>query len=460
MAHAEEFLLDTGGDTADGIAGAYVEPERSHTAYGLPNHAEGQSVHVGTYKERIGTFPGHDYMRTIRDSAQARRYEWLYVELREGGRVSGPPKIVHIRPRVETVELAGRARGRGRHYYREEMTPNAARRRPRRDGLGADTLIRELISTQQQAAQAALERERLHNEELRRVEQERNAELRRLEKEANEERFRRMEAQIAAAGQSEPKEEAGGGGILDTLLSKVLVKKVEEGDEDVTDRLISRVVGGDEEENPRGVLGSVIGFAREIAGAVREDPDGVKEILGMTLALVRPGLVMQQQQQAAQQQARAAPPPRPQPPPPSVPAQEEGEAVQLSAEAQAALSGATTTLLQDMAANAEPGRTVQALLVLTDRHAELEPVVRNFVASTPSVVLAQLVGQLSAVGAGYAVPYCSLPHSEQFIASVQSELRRERRARRHARERAGGEGVGSPSNNGDAAAVAVAQREG
>jgi hypothetical protein len=115
MEYDEEIAIES-SDGSGGIGDEFVFQSRAedkkHTLYGLPDHTEGQKIHVGTRKEFIGTFGGWNYPESVRDNASARKYEWLLVELRLGGRVNGTPKVIHLRSRVESMELDTDARPR------------------------------------------------------------------------------------------------------------------------------------------------------------------------------------------------------------------------------------------------------------------------------------------------------------------------------------------------------------
>ncbi len=143
MSHVEEMAFEPNG-TGDEYAGEVVihtaARNESHTIQGLLQHMEGQPVHVGTPKVNLGTRPGWDYAQTIRDDARARQYEWLLVELRLNGRVHGTPKIIHLKPRTETLDLPPAPRDYYGPQYQQQQPGDLDARimRSVRHALGGD----------------------------------------------------------------------------------------------------------------------------------------------------------------------------------------------------------------------------------------------------------------------------------------------------------------------------------
>src|SRR5688500_1862069 len=99
MSHAEEIVFEPDEETGGEFVGRSFVEDKKHSLYGLPQYTEGQKLHPGIPRQFIGTHEGWDYLQSIKESPRARQYEWLMVELRQNGRVHGPPKTVHLRPR-------------------------------------------------------------------------------------------------------------------------------------------------------------------------------------------------------------------------------------------------------------------------------------------------------------------------------------------------------------------------
>jgi hypothetical protein len=311
MSNVEEYLTaDRDGyddEYGEKLDAPLAVPDRKHTVYGLPDHIEGERVHIRTPRDCLGTFPGGDYKQTIRDNAPARNYEWLMIEMREGGRVKGTPKVIHLRPRVETVELAAGARPNyQRPHYRRPLHRSHARRESQ--DKSAD-LLRHLIEKQEKQHAAELARAEQYDREMRELERKHQEDTRRLEREINEERFKRLEEK-ASESRTKPEENPAGFDFK-SIVGHAAVKAIEHGKDDLANTLIGTLK--QEEED----AGSFWGFARGVAGdvieAVRENPQSISQAaqaLAPVLNMFRGGAAM-------------SPPPQPgsQPPPQSTAAQ-------------------------------------------------------------------------------------------------------------------------------------------
>jgi hypothetical protein len=335
MQHAEEIAFDL-DETGDDYAGELVvhtpAQNRSHTLYGLPQHVEGQSVHVGTPKVNLGTHPGWDYAQTIKDSARARQYEWLSAELRLNGRVHGTPRIIHLKPKVERIELSTPAResyaqpslhpadarldrlealivdrlygGGRRPFGRPHRFAHRAQRLHGREKRGDDDAIKYLREQQERERQLLREqqeREREHQEELRA-----------RDRELFEERLKRVEQQAQPAQRVEnPALDLNG------LVAQIFTKRVQDGDEDTTDRLIDRMLGSREERAENG-WADLLKTGLEAVKAVAQNPANVIQA-AQALGIVKSAPAQTETQptraiQPAQHAPTTAPPERSQSP--------------------------------------------------------------------------------------------------------------------------------------------------
>jgi hypothetical protein len=319
MTHVEELGFEsdeTGGEYADEFVIHTPAQNRSHTLNGLPQHAEGQSVHVGTPKINLGTHPGWEYAQTIKDSARARQFEWLMVERRLNGRVHGTPKIIHLKPKVETLDLSAAPRDFYPPQYQQPtgdiderimravqhaLGGNMRRARPRHFARAAKrlhgrerqsdqttSLLREQMERERVLLQERSERERQHQEELRA-----------RDRELFEERLKRVEEQ--ATRKENPAPASG----LDGLLSQVLVAKVQSGDEDIQDRLIDRVLGGDGEQESG--WSGLFKTGLETVKAAIENPANAAQLVQALGFIKSPAVALQPPQIAPPAQPASAP---------------------------------------------------------------------------------------------------------------------------------------------------------
>lgn len=125
MAFDDEIVLESSEDTDEGeFSQLAPASDKKHSISGLTQFTEGQKLHPGIPRDFLGTFDGWDYLQSIRDNAKARNYEWLMVERRRNGRVYGSAILVHLKSKVETLELGSPTRPQ---YTTQPQSEEAAR---------------------------------------------------------------------------------------------------------------------------------------------------------------------------------------------------------------------------------------------------------------------------------------------------------------------------------------------
>ena len=289
MPHGEEIVFEPDEEMGGEFVGHSFIEVKKHSLYGLPHYTEGQKLHPGIPREFIHTVDGWDYLASIRDTPRARRYEWLMVELRKDGKVFGSPKTVHLRPRVETIELAQSSRAA---YTRTPFNPrprNPPRGTPRGGSSAGGNLLRELIVEQKQQYQVGLEREREHNRELRDQERRHQEEKHQLERQLNEVRLQRLEEKISEGGSR--KDEEPSPFDFKSVLGQAAVKAIERGEEGIANNLLGTLK--ESEESTGGFWGFLSEVTRDVIEAVREDPAGALQLAstvlpGLGAAVARP----------------------------------------------------------------------------------------------------------------------------------------------------------------------------
>jgi hypothetical protein len=263
--------------------------------YGNTRHA-GKS-HLGVPRRKAGTLShSADMERAVRMFAtEAGAY---FAELKDGRDVIDH-RVIEAKSRAQNIELdsvptpappqdalARVLDGISQRLEGLESERSAARRRGRVENRARvrrrfqAPMPREADMLQQPTISEVLERERARDREVLALSIE-NAEL-------------RLKQAAPQAEKSSPD--------LSGLLSQVLVAKVASGDDDVTDRLIDRVLGNDADEKSGGFFGLVEKLV--------DNADKIPSVLASLGMLAQPAPLQPPQHAPAPRPVSSAPPPQ------------------------------------------------------------------------------------------------------------------------------------------------------